>query len=175
MLIRVLIQSLSDVITNSSSEIFVVKQVENVPELKKIVEEVGENNRFKGSWEDWDKLSPEEQKKYDEGSGMGGELTVKSWKEVYEAYKDCVPESKQSQYTPEIWSLNFEESLEELKHQVWIDIDHSRNATINWILENLLVHSADGYFRIDPNTGRYLEKVSWEEWLKLPENERNSY
>lgn len=174
MKIIVNVQSFSDVITNSSSELFTVKNVDNTYELKKLIEEIGEQNWYKGSWEDWDNMSPEEQRKYDSCSGDGGNITIKTWKEVYERYKSCIPKNKQDLYTPEMWSVEFEDSLEDLKHQLWIDIDHSRYATIEWILKNLFVSNADdGYYRIDPNTGRYLERVTWDEWTNLPTNERN--
>lgn len=171
----IILQSISDIITNSSSEIFTIKNVENVSELKKLIEEIGESNWFKGSWEEWDKLSWEEQSKYDTGSGMGGELKIQTWEELYNMYKEHVPENKRYLYTPEIWSLNFDEPLEELKNQIWIDIDHSRIATIKWIFENLFVGAADCLCQVDPKTGRHLRVVDTEEWNNLPENERNDY
>lgn len=65
------------------------------------------------------------------------------------------------------------ESLEELEKLVWVDIDHSRRATISWLLDNLEVVNCDGYCRIDPETKRVIEVVSYSEWKELPKNERN--
>lgn len=177
MRLQIKIQSFSDVITNSSSETFVINTTEDIKTISKIINKIAEKNRYEGSWEDYEKLSEEEKSKYDNSSGMGGEITVKGWEELYESNKSYIPENKRHLYTPEVWSLGYKESLEELKKRVIIDIDWSREATINWILENLFV--CDAYtnecFLVDPNTGRYLKRISEEEWEKLPKNERNGY
>lgn len=169
------VQSVSDVITNSSSEIFMVKS--NTPEeTKKMILSIGEQHEFPGSWTEYDNLSEEEKAKYDTGSGEGMVLTVETWEETYERHKSYIPEKKRHLYTPEVWSIGYEESLEELKNRLVVDIDWNRQATINWIMENLFVYGTDtyGYYQIDPNTGRYLKRISEEEWEQLPENERNN-
>lgn len=177
MRLQIKIQSFSDVITNSSSETFVINTTEDSKTISKIINKIAEKNWYEGSWEDYGKLSEEEKSKYDNSSGMGGEITVKGWEELYESNKSYIPENKRHLYTPEVWSLGYKESLEELKKRVIIDIDWSREATINWILENLFVCDAytNKYFLVDPNTGRYLKRISEEEWEKLPKNERNEY
>lgn len=168
------IQSVSDVITNSSSEIFVVKT--ETPEITKdLILKIGESHMFKGDYKEWDSLSDEEKSNYDEGSGMGMELDVETWKERYERSKECVPKNKRNLYTPEVWSIEYKQSLEELKNTLFVDIDWNRKATINWIIENLFVYDTESYmlFQKDPETGRFLKIVTAEEWRKLPKTERN--
>lgn len=167
------IQSISNLITNSSSEVFIVKS-DSPEEVRELIMNIAEQHKWL-DWEDYDKLSEEEKYKYDSSSGMGGEINVKTWKESYERDKSYIPKNKRHLYTPEIWSIGYKESLNDLKKRLVIDIDWSRKATINWILENLFVYGTDyGYYKIDPTTGRYLKRVSEEEWEQLPENERNN-
>lgn len=176
MRLQIKIQSFSDIITNSSSETFIVNATGNLKELCNLIHEVAKGNRYSGSWKDWDDLSKEEQNKYDSSSGMGENLEIETWEDRYNHFKEDIPDNKKEQFTPEIWSLFYQESLDELKKQIWINIDWSRTATINWILENLWVSEAyDGYFRKDSNTGRIVARISEEEWKQLPENERNEY
>lgn len=168
------IQSISDLITNSSSEVFIVKS-DSPEEVRELIMNVAEQHKWLGDWKDYDKLSEEEKYKYDSSSGTGGEIDVETWKESYERNKSYIPKNKKHLYTPEIWSIGYKESLNDLKKRLVIDIDWSRKATINWILENLFVYGTDyGYYKIDPNTGRYLKRISEEEWNNLPENERNN-
>lgn len=168
------LQSVSDIITNSSSEVFVVKATTPVNDLVNLIEQVANKNYFDGDWDEWEKLSDEERAKYDMSSGMGGELEIKTFNNYYNRYMDeCIPKNKRELFTKEIYSLQFKESLEELEKLVWIDIDHSRRATISWLLDNLEVVNCDSYCRIDPETKRVIEVISYSEWSKLPENERN--
>lgn len=82
MKLYIAIQSASDLITNSSSEVFIVKS--NTPEeTKNMLLEIGKGHEFHGGWEEWEKLPEEEKAKYDDGSGMGMELTVETWEETY--------------------------------------------------------------------------------------------
>lgn len=57
------LQSVSDIITNSSSEVFTVKAEMPISELKQLITEIADKNYFKGSWEEWDKL-PENERNY---------------------------------------------------------------------------------------------------------------
>lgn len=168
------IQSVSDLITNSSSEIFIVKS-DSPEEVKELIMNIAEQHEWLEDWEDYDKPSEEEKSKYDSSSGMGGEIDIETWKETYERHKSYIPENKRRLYTPEVWSIEYKESLNDLKKRLVIDIDWSRKATINWILENLFVYGTTdyGHYKIDPTTGRYLKRVSEEEWKQLPKSERN--
>lgn len=168
------LQSVSDIITNSSSEVFVVKATTPVNDLVNLIEQVANKNYFDGDWNEWEKLSDEERAKYDSSSGMGGDLEIMTFDDYYNQHVDeYIPENKRELFTKEVYSLQFKESLEELEKFVWVDIDHSRRATINWLLNNLEVVTCDSYCRIDPETKRVIEVVSYSEWKELPENERN--
>ncbi len=168
------LQSVSDIITNSSSEVFTVKAEMPISELKQLITEIADKNYFKGSWEEWEKLPDEEMNKYDSSSGMGGELEIQTFDDLYTRYKfDKIPENKREFFTKEIYSLMFKESIEELEKRLWIDIDEARRGTIQWIINNLNVIGCTGYCRIDPETKRVVELVGYSEWDKLPENERN--
>lgn len=133
---RLKIQSTSDVITNSSSEIFVVKTgTFSISEIKELVQVVGEmcakaydENHEANYKKDWEQLEKEDLDGY---SGMGGELEVRSGREEYEYRSRWV-----NNYTFE--DFLEEEGLEEedIEQYVWIDIDHSRRGTIKYILEN---------------------------------------
>lgn len=168
------LQSVSAIITNSSSEVFTVKAEMPISELKQLITEIADKNYFKGSWKEWEKLSDEEMNKYDSSSGMGGELEIQTFDDLYTRYKfDEIPENKREFFTKEIYSLMFKESIEELEKRLWIDIDEARRGTIQWIINNLNVIGCTGYCRIDPETKRVVELVGYSEWDKLPENERN--
>lgn len=174
MRLGVKLQSVSDVITNSSSEIFTIKAEVPVSELKQLIVEIADKNYFQGSWEAWEKLSDEEKEKYDSSSGMGGELEIGTFDDLYQRFLlDEVPENKRELFTKEMYSLLFKDSIEELEKILWIDIDHSRRATIKWIVDNLHIIGCDCYCRIDPETKKIIEVISYSEWLELPENERN--
>lgn len=66
------IQSVSDLITNSSSELFVVTS-QSMPAvaLAELLQAIGSRDYFSGDWESWNSLSEEEKKMYDSSSGMG--------------------------------------------------------------------------------------------------------
>lgn len=153
--VLVRIQSISDIITNSSSELFAIIDDRPFEEVKRIIKEVGKSN-----------LSSI----HDGFSGEGGTLEVHNWEDLYNEWlKYWIPENKKSQATPEIWALQYKDSLEDLKKQILIKIDWSREHTIDWILENLWVIDVDcGYFEKDPETGRIIKRITYEEAFQLP-------
>lgn len=168
-------QSISDIITNSSSEIFTVIDERPIRELRKLIRHIGEEN-LPSSWDKFYDLPEEEQDKFDHCSGMGGELEVKDWEDRYNEWLEWIPDNKKHQATPEIWALQYKESLEELKKLIIIDIDWHRKPTIDWILENLWVIDADGgCFEKDPETGRVLRRITHEEAEALPEERKISW
>ena len=169
------LQSVSDVITNSSSELFTVVDERPFKEVKKIIEQIGESN-WPSNWEEYWDLPEDKQKEYDSSSGEGGELSVRNWRDLYEEWLEWIPENKKYQAIPEIWSLQYEEPLEELKKLIWVRIDWNRKLTIDWVLKNLWVVDADGgCFEKDPETGRVLKRISYEEAEKLPEERKISW
>ena len=120
------IQTFSDIITNSSSEVFLIKKVDNISfsELKAFLEEFHEAHMFNG--DDWDKLSYVERLDYDAGSGMGGIFELQT-------YEDAVN-------TPSEWgwsNATYFEEVEDKDKYLLVDSDQSHYATNNWILKNL--------------------------------------
>ena len=170
-------QSVSDVITNSSSELFQLKSDLTFETVKEMIEAEGRKNHAACPDKYWE-LPWEERIKFDGCSGCGGELSVLSWEDMFKRHAEwwCVA-SKRDQYTPEVWALGYEESLDELKSMVWIDIDEHRWATIKFILENFWVISATGqrYWQKNPETDELIRVVTEEMYNALPENCRADY
>ena len=84
MYLEIGIQSVSDIITNSSSEIFSVYSDLSKEELLDLLRKVNSSFHYKGSYDEWLKLSEEERSKYDQCSGMGGELEVQTFDDIYQ-------------------------------------------------------------------------------------------
>ena len=76
------IQFTSDVITNSSSEVFLCQNNTDLTleQLKNFIEVYHATHKYKGSWEDWQKMTPEQRRKYDTSSGMAGDFEVTFFK-----------------------------------------------------------------------------------------------
>ena len=76
----VAIQSASDIITNSSSEVFLCQNntIMSMQELKDFLYEYNRSNQFTGDWETWQKMPQEERDKYD----TSGFLEICSYDEL---------------------------------------------------------------------------------------------
>lgn len=111
------LQSTSDIITNSSSEVFLCKNTTNksFSKLKQFIEEYTESNYFRGDWEEFENVSDKSQ--YNWFSGLGGSLDIYS----YEDHPD-----------DEIFK-----NLENPENYLIVDTDWNHYATIKWITENL--------------------------------------
>ena len=69
-----------------------------------------------------------------EGSGMGGELGVYTWKNGFRKFKHTREKYRHdNSFTPEKWAEVIGIPLEELKKVILVDIDWSRQATIEHI------------------------------------------
>lgn len=124
------IQSASDVITNSSSEVFLCQNntTMSMQELKDFLYEYNRSNQFTGDWETWQKMSPEERDKYDTSGGMGGFLEIYSYDEFEDSY----------------WLKKYiKEHYDDPNQCLIVDTDWCHNATIAWITENLNAINAD--------------------------------
>lgn len=176
-MLRLKFQSASDIITNSSSEIFQLKSDLTFETVKEMIEAEGRKNKAACPDKYWE-LPSEEQKKFDGWSGEGGRLEILNWKDVFkqDAEWRCAA-SKIDQFTPEMWALEYEESLDELKSMVWVEIDWHRYATIRFILENFWVTYADGsyYWQKDPETDKPIRVITEEMYNALPQNCRATY
>lgn len=182
LIFKINIQSISDIITNSSSETFVINGT-GIPKeiLQKELETVNRSfprwHEVYKDYHDFLQLPQEEKNKFESASGDGGTLEVKSWEDLYEDWiKDYIPENKRSLVSPEIWALHHEESLEELKNQLMITIDEGFQNTIKYFIENYEIYEKNCWNFVtgekDPETGRILRVLSWKEWDKLPEERK---
>lgn len=123
------IQSASDIITNSSSEVFLCQNNTNMSmqELKDFLYEYNRSNKFTGNWETWQKMSQEERSKYDTSGGTGGFLDICSYDELDDYWlKEYI---KKHYDNPEQYLV--------------IDTDWCHKATIAWITENLNAINTD--------------------------------
>ena len=124
------VQSASDIITNSSSEVFLCQNntTMSIQELKDFLYEYNRSNQFTGDWETWQKMSQEERNNYDMGGGMGGFLEICTYDELRDGH----------------WlKEHIEEHCDNPKQYLVVDTDWCHNATIAWITENLNAITAD--------------------------------
>jgi len=117
------IQSFSDIITNSSSELFVFRSNESVKTLQKMIDAHYEKYSIYNL--------PEKERDFFEGddsynscSGMGGEHKVIKFKEGDEYYYGCDIEKFRKYSKGDISDIFL------------LDIDWSSKATIEWFEEN---------------------------------------
>jgi hypothetical protein len=124
------IQSASDIITNSSSEVFLCQNntTMSIQELKDFLYEYNRSNRFTGDWETWQKMPQEEKNKYDTSGGMGGFLEIYTYDEFEDSY----------------WLKKYiKEHYDDPNQCLIVDTDWCHNATIDWIIENLNAINTD--------------------------------
>lgn len=138
------IQSISDIITNSSSEVFVINTSENL--VESVVEEilrVGETHLESGE---------------DRCSGMGGELMVYTWENGFRKFKHTREKYRHdSTFAPERWAEEIGVPLQTLKSTIVVDIDYSRQATINFIKMFFNVTGEDEYY--EPENGKFIDFI----------------
>lgn len=140
---RINIQSVSDIITNSSSEVFVVKANGfSFKEIKELIESGAEARyeAYRKDWDNncrknWDQLEKED---LDGRSGMGGDLDVMDWKEMFSNRKEWDPD-----YTVEEFAEDEGVDVDSLDQYAWIDIDRARRGTIRFICDNFEVVESD--------------------------------
>lgn len=172
MQLSIKVQSISDVITNSSSEIFSIRTDMPKKELQSLIEKVHSQFKYNGSWEKWSKMSDEEKEKYDTSSGMGGILEIKTFDDYYQESLSYIPENKKHLYTKEVHAAGSKKSVEELEKEISIDIDHSFIHTIDWILKNLFVVDCDCPVARNKE-GRVVKLLGWNEDDYIVDNDGN--
>lgn len=150
------IKSISDVITNSSSEVFVIKSDKkpNLDLKKYITEHCADNiwdNLYvfdkipKGlRWLFTKDLITLIKENCNGTSGVGGDCEVYTWEDGYELYKRKQHKPK---LTPEQWARDLGYSFEELKKIAVVDIDWACKATINMMEQEFTI--LDGDFFVD--------------------------
>lgn len=141
MVFIVTIQSFSDIITNSSSELFVTSSDNNqftASFIEKILEKIWQDDRIeedkiwklynegKITWEERNKMLVD--KCIDHSSGDGARLDIKtaSWKDVVWYIRKCDRYKYDKKHG----------------HFLEIIVDHNRVHSIKWIKENLQVISS---------------------------------
>ena len=117
------IQSISDIITNSSSEVFVINN--SSEPLHSIVKDIIKTG--KKFYHNGDEC----------GSGMGGDFEVYTWENAFKKYKHRHNYSRNNpDYTPQMWADEIGVPLDRLMSVIIVDIDWSRKATIDYIVKN---------------------------------------
>jgi len=147
------IQSYSDIITNSSSEIFMFKAPGYTSkELQKLLDDFHEKHSVWNSnisWEDFKKLPDEVQETYDAGSGMGGLVQVFGPHDRYKSYckygYTCEEDCKDYDNTFVSNKLSYDKYINEIDNdecdgfggedRFMLDIDWRNDATINLVKE----------------------------------------
>ncbi len=123
------IQSTSDIITNSSSEVFLCKKTDNAPieELRNFLIQYHENHKYDGYWSEFNQLSREEQDTFDIGGGMGGEFNLITFKDT----------------EGDPWLASWFKGIDDPQNYLFIHTDQCHYATIKWIRENLNIVYSD--------------------------------
>jgi hypothetical protein len=138
-------QSFSDIITNSSSEVFVIHTSDNLVEAA--VEDI---LRVGASNLESDK---------DKYSGMGGELMVYTWKNGFRKFKHTREKYRYNDtFTPEKWAEEIGIPLKTLKTIIVVDMDWSREETRNYLIDfyNAQI-GEDAYY--EPEDGKFIDFI----------------
>lgn len=120
--ILIKVQSISDLITNSSSEVFVCKNTtkQTLEQVKTMIEEYHKAHIYKGDWDVFQKMTPEQREQYDTAGGMGGDFSI-------EFLKD---------YPSDHWLMDEVKDITEIEKYFVVDTDWCHRATINYLQEN---------------------------------------
>ena len=164
--IDIKIQSFSDIITNSSSEIFSIRTKNTKDEIEALISTVHKGFLYKGDWNDYYNLEKEERAKYDHFSGDGGRIDVKNFDDRYKEFLEYfIPEDKKELFTKEIYSLLEEGSAEEQKGTLKVYLDEGFTRTLDWIIENLYVTDIEGRL-VEKVDGRVVKLLPWDDYIE---------
>lgn len=149
------INNVSDVITNSSSEVFIVKSNSVKDNIKKLISNYHKEHNWYGLYDLknipsglkhilTDEIVEKIKEECDGSSGMGGNCDIWDWKDGYERYKEL---HNLHDLTVEEWADKLNKPLEELQSVVVVDIDWSCQATINMLRRdfNVIIEGDDSY------------------------------
>lgn len=166
------IKEITDVVTNSSSETFIIKNPGiSKEELVKILEDYHKTHVTDNS----ERYSDKEDSRF--GSGMGGTFKINSFLDEYKESKQYYPKTKQHLFTPEMFALNQSLPFEILKDAFFLDIDENFGATCKYIFDNfeVLEHDGGGHYLIWDEKGEKIEKVmTWDEWKNFDDSKLTS-
>lgn len=115
------LQSINDIITNSSSEVLLCHNQTgfSIKELIDFIELFHKEHQVT-DWEEFRKLSKEEQEQYDYQGGMGGDFSIYTYEEAKGT-----------------WFEDEFEGLKDPENYIVVDTDWCHCATINWLIDNL--------------------------------------
>ena len=166
LVIDIKIQSFSDIITNSSSEIFSIRTKNTKDEIEALISTIHKGFLYKGDWNDYYNLEKEERAKYDHFSGDGGRIDVKNFDDRYKEFLEYfIPEDKKELFTKEIYSLLEEGSTEEQKGTLNVYLDEGFTRTLDWIIENLYVTDIEGRL-VEKVDGRVVKLLPWDDYIE---------
>lgn len=166
LVIGIKIQSFSDIITNSSSEIFSIRTKNTKDEIESLISTIHKGFLYKGDWNDYYNLEKEERVKYDHFSGDGGRIDVKNFDDRYKEFLEYfIPEDKKELFTKEIYSLIEEGSTEEQRETLKVYLDEGFTRTLDWIIENLYVTDIEGRL-VEKVDGRVVKLLPWDDYIE---------
>lgn len=166
LVIDIKIQSFSDIITNSSSEIFSIRTKNTKDEIEALISTIHKGFLYKGDWNDYYNLEKEERAKYDHFSGDGGRIDVKNFDDRYKEFLEYfIPEDKKELFTKEIYSLFEEGSTEEQRGILKVYLDEGFTRTLDWIIENLYVTDIEGRL-VEKVDGRVVKLLPWDDYIE---------
>lgn len=166
LVIDIKIQSFSDIITNSSSEIFSIRTKNTKDEIEALISTIHKGFLYKGDWNDYYNLEKEERAKYDHFSGDGGRIDVKNFDDRYKEFLEYfIPEDKKELFTKEIYSLIEEGSTEEQRETLKVYLDEGFTRTLDWIIENLYVTDIEGRL-VEKVDGRVVKLLPWDDYIE---------
>ena len=116
MIVRINIQSMTDIITNSSSESFIIKAEKTKEELEGILKDM------------FRRIYP------GDSPYTGGVLQVSTLEDLTERSRKMYPSNKRDMYTKEMKALEFPISLKAWDNAFYLDIDVGFNEFIDEIL-----------------------------------------
>lgn len=150
------IHSISDVITNSSSEVFVLNIGDNlIKYVKKQIKKYHKSHMW-GYGNDITEL-PSDVKELlggeeavekaasllNETSGTAGDIDIYDWEDAYKGYCNL----HNVNYTPEQWAEHIGINLEEIKNVIMVDVDWASHGTINMLKTQYnIMFQGDGYY-----------------------------
>ena len=166
LVIGIKIQSFSDIITNSSSEIFSIRTKNTKDEIEALISTIHKGFLYKGDWNDYYNLEKEERAKYDHFSGDGGRIDVKNFDDRYKEFLEYfIPEDKKELFTKEIYSIIEEGSTEEQRETLKVYLDEGFTRTLDWIIENLYVTDIEGRL-VEKVDGRVVKLLPWDDYIE---------
>lgn len=151
------IQSFSDIITNSSSEVFIISTPgDTVKAVVKDILSVAKDNANQGK---------------DSYGGMGGEFGVYTWENGFKMYKHRHIHSRNNpDFTPQMWADEIGVPLEKLMSTIVVDMDWCRDATREYLKSQYNAQDEETYYQNEPFVDFIDEYESYDNRLMYSED-----